>query len=105
MGVKSQTAETLKLLAKKVSRYVYTSEIQGSLFLPKQIKIWKHLKGTRLRLRILEDAFIGPRYPWSDLCVGFRPENPFLLKDPRFHQWRVCSPWRYLRFGTFGSIF
>ena len=55
MGVNSQTAETLKLLAKKVSRYVNSSEIQGSLF---QNRL-KHLKGTRPRLRSLEHAFLS----------------------------------------------
>ena len=41
----------------------------------------------------------------------FWPENPdfgpkirFLIWDPDFCQESVCSPWRWLRLGTFGSI-
>merc|ERR1712074_247551 len=37
--------------------------------------------------------------------AGFWPKNLFLLQDPGFRQWPVCSPRRYLRFGTFGLIF
>merc|ERR1712074_537100 len=37
--------------------------------------------------------------------AGFWPKNLFLLWDPGFRQWPVCSPRRYLRFGTFGLIF
>merc|ERR1712130_713709 len=35
----------------------------------------------------------------------FGPKIRFLLQDPGFCQWPICSPRRYLRFGTFGSIF
>merc|ERR1712074_186747 len=37
--------------------------------------------------------------------AGFWPKNLFLLWDPGFRRWPVCSPRRYLRFGTFRSIF
>ena len=35
----------------------------------------------------------------------FGPKIRFLLFHPGFCQWPVCTPRRYLRFGTFGSIF
>ena len=35
----------------------------------------------------------------------FGPKIRFLLFHPGFCQWPVCNPRRYLRFGTFGSIF
>ena len=35
----------------------------------------------------------------------FGPKIRFLLWDPGFRQWPVCNPRRYLRFGTFRSIF
>ena len=34
----------------------------------------------------------------------FGPKVRFLLKDPGFRQWPVCSPRRYLRFDTIRSI-
>ena len=35
----------------------------------------------------------------------FGPKIRFLIWDPDFRKWPVCSPRRYLWFGTFGSIF
>ncbi len=35
----------------------------------------------------------------------FGPKIRVLLLHPGFRQWPVCNPRRYLRFGTFGSIF
>ena len=43
--------------------------------------------------------------PFSGHRAGFWPKNPFFAIGPGFRQWPVCSPPRYLRFGTFGSIF
>ena len=49
-------------------------------------------------VRLLSGPFSGHR-------AGFWPENPFFAIGPRIFQWPVCNPRRYLRFGTFGSIF
>ena len=46
---------------------------------------------------------------WQEHGFGiesdFSPKIRFLPEDPGLCQWPVCSPRRYLRFGTFGSIF
>merc|ERR1712020_365409 len=52
------------------------------------------------------------RWPFGRSAGRFRATGPdfgqkirFLLLHPRFCQWPVCNPRRYLRFCTFGSIF
>ncbi len=43
--------------------------------------------------------------PDSGHRAGFWLENPFFSIGPRIFQWPVCSPRRYLQFGTFRLIF